>query len=918
MNAQSVAAAIQSLPGDTTGERYPYGPICLRDETKGYTLPLADYLTRVRQVESAIADRRRVAQGIRRLYYAPMMSGSYGGRVANFDRAIEPVDDLPTTLTIADGIPREALTDLARCGGVRVPGGVVDVSHLWCALDMAANKPVTKLRLGSALSIPEPRALATWAGDLGSILVQWCARKRDAAPTAEPLPPPPEPIAWFEASIPIKSPLSDLYGDLDAIAIATHAGEAPASYADEIEAYYRDGSASDFNVKNRFHLFCAAYGSTIDFNASTGILGPDAEAKLATMVSRTAVALFYLARGGEFLVSREEVNLPWATWVTNTIASRFATLLRAGLANGPWPTTDWPDPSSLDAYLGHELRIGDSDASRTWGGKTWTGTSPAGAAGPVATLQDNLRKLGFTGFGNTTGVFDELTAACVRDFQIEAKRTFVYGSVRYEPTSTSGTSSTPQASVIEGRTEARLRYQGPIHGVVDEATADIIASWLDPDSVEPRVYPISPRIPPTTNLGGDRVVPGTAERIRNPIVIDARAQATDPPIAAPVERWWWDAMQTSGSFFFATDKASRINSPGRPLEFAIGRNVWTADYKGPALDLQSKAPWKSAGAEAVFDRLNTPLVEARVIASVSRVESELQRDVINGWDRAVLSFGFLHWTLTFVKPNNSTLGELAALLAFYRDKYPDAFARDFVPLGLTPDPTAWGDPTWSSNGDAGKQAKYAGYLELWGARGANGTVDPTQPVIYGKGAPDPRDMYLVDFFRSWRMIYRVAMVLRTSDEFAAAQVAFARLRLRQLLARSFGATGPMIEDPGAGMSRVRTLGEIFTSELAVAFVLRIHVNAPAHALTATGAGDFLTTAVANTGGSTWATAEPAASQRQKALCDAILAVANTKLADGVTPKYKELASTLPIVQTYKYKNTTTLSTTAGSFVLGAP
>lgn len=951
MTVLDVAAMISLVP--PPGERYPYGPICLRDETKGYVLELGQYLDLVEAVEKALGDSRRVAEAIRRLYYSGVMRERYGGAAVDFDFLIRPSGPTRARLVAQDGLARSVITDLARCGGVQIPsGGVVDVSHVWAAIDLTLNQPSSLFGLYRPMPVI---ALMSWAGDLGSWFVQWDTRRNSATskPPTESIPPPQSTIDWLDDTLPRKCPAADVYGDMDAIAFAAHvqaavAGGGTTPLASLLRKYYSADATptgDEFHVGNRFHLFCQACTPGIGYDASSRTLGTDADTALDGITTHAAALLLLKSRyktwgmkallkllttnatgttgasiwshfpghgkfdagaslAGDALALYKELTTPWARWASQTIGQRFAQFLRTGLAKGPWPADAWPDPSSLDDYNGMQLRLGDSDNNYVWGGIQYTAASWT----PVHTLQKKLENLGFSGIGFTPGEFDTHMALALRDFQIEAGFTQVYGGV------------IANAGSVEGRTEARLRYQGPIHGGLDESTADVISSWLDPDGVvRDKDYPITRRIPYTTDLDGNVILPGRATQFRNPLVIDVRAHPTDPPSSPLADLWLWDSMKDPTKTVIAIDKSGRLVIPpvdalGK-MEAAIGHwTIYTSNGKtwaGPGIFYRKGVPhgdvWSSAKVVAAYDRL-VPAVDSplRVVLAVTSVESGDSRDGLNAYDRAMISFGLINWALTFTTPND-TCGELAALLAYYRDRFPDAYTRDLSRLGWVPDPAKWGDPKWSKTQGALAQAKYAGRLQIWGTRAKDGTITLATPVIYGETPARPDDIYIINYFRSWRMIYRIACVLRTSDEFFLCQWQLARQRLCDLLARSCGAEPgvPTIVDPTTGQTRPRTFGEVFTSERAVALLYRYHVNRPNHVLNAKGVVGTALEAIVNSGGATWATTEPDATARQQALCEQLLA-----------PASGDFLKTLKLVDSFKHKGTP-LATKAGSFVIAS-
>lgn len=185
------------------------------------------------------------------------------------------------------------------------------------------------------------------------------------------------------------------------------------------------------------------------------------------------------------------------------------------------------------------------------------------------------------------------------------------------------------------------------------------------------------------------------------------------------------------------------------------------------------------------------------------------------------------------------IGELPALLAMYKSRYPNGYARDFGQYGIEPE-KPWDPTKWTAAG-APSQAKFAGRLATYGLRDEYGAVRPDMLLALGN-LDDPdnlTDSYVIEYLRSWRWVYRFVMALRTSSGLQRVQWDYALLRAKTLLDckwKKAGAagSGPVVPD-GTGAQRIATFGEVFTSERAVAALLRWYVNRPARVLDSTGA-----------------------------------------------------------------------------------
>ena len=113
-----------------------------------------------------------------------------------------------------------------------------------------------------------------------------------------------------------------------------------------------------------------------------------------------------------------------------------------------------------------------------------------------------------------------------------------------------------------------------------------------------------------------------------------------------------------------------------------------------------------------------------------------------------------------------------------------------------------------------EQAKYVSAIEAIQAPGTRHSAWP--------GGSDR------EYFRSWHWVYRFVMANRLFDRWKAIVYDFARLRLHELSSVRMagvpnGVIPPVLADGGAA-----TLGDVYSSELSRAMVLRWHVNRPGH------------------------------------------------------------------------------------------
>jgi hypothetical protein len=95
-----------------------------------------------------------------------------------------------------------------------------------------------------------------------------------------------------------------------------------------------------------------------------------------------------------------------------------------------------------------------------------------------------------------------------------------------------------------------------------------------------------------------------------------------------------------------------------------------------------------------------------------------------------------------------------------------------------------------------------------------------------------------DFLKHWHWFYRYVMAGRVNDGYRQRMWHMARVRLRDILAVTWGAG---VANVG---TRAPTIGDVFTSERATAMILRLHIRGPAWVVNGGNAGARLTGALA--------------------------------------------------------------------------
>jgi len=832
------------------GERWAYGPICFAGERKAYVTRLDTYTGWVGEVDDRFKNSNASAQRIRMLYY---------GRATNvlplFDSLLNSDPSWVDQPLTRDDISAAALDGLIGTGWIRVaevdggPSHYVDPSHVWILLDRALNGQTWLA--GEIDAVDSAVGLFSWTGDLASWWTEYndhklCDRKQalDNNQTWTESPSDPRPATWLKEGQATRCALDDIFGDMDAIVLSNEAmleinGGMPLGAV--ISTYYDPTFVTDpadkraLRVINRFHLFVKhALPASAWTEGSGGFITLTSTAKdsIRTIIAGATRTLLLNARGvGPGLLKKvswkhpldaavtlattylaiaktvdDDLGSPWGAPTLNQVADTFWEFLSAGLAGNGWTSGAWP---SVDFDFnstrrgGFALQLGDSDSKSIYGGIART----PGTTTYVQDLKADLLKLGFTGVGDSSGEFTQQTAMTLREFQIEASQDNIYATYAF---------GAPKSGQV--LLPAIRRYRGPINGVADLETAQALHTWLITD--QPLKHCL------------DKGGPGRfLDYISNPMTFQSRGgNAQSPGSAIKSDLWWYNAEtradtgSTTYPLVFATDQIQRYPIPdgdlinSNPQLACVGR-YYNPD--GPLLG--ASASWNS---ELITPDNLVPLPldpmdpavhsRYRVVRAVAEVECLGKFDIVNAWDSARLSFGLFHWALK----DATGVGELGALLAYYKSIEPDGYERDFGRFGIEPekpwDPAAFG---------AEVPAKYVAHLAMYGLTDSTGVIQAGQllPLL-----PGSNDDYLTDWLRSWRNIHRVAMVLRTGQSFRRAQWQFASMRLTDLLGLTWPA-GNGVDVPLVTIGttqQVALVGQVFTSERAVAALIRWHVNSP--------------------------------------------------------------------------------------------
>jgi hypothetical protein len=449
-------------------------------------------------------------------------------------------------------------------------------------------------------------------------------------------------------------------------------------------------------------------------------------------------------------------------------------------------------------YDGHTLRVGDYDRNAA-GIARYGGVDrpePAPGTSLVRQLQDDLLGLGFTLVGTPDGAFGNGTAEAVRELQAAARSV----STAQAPTSGGTTDNHVQVAVPVGQ-----RYTGAVIGMADTATAAAIDRWITNGWRSPVVV----RSINGANVDQDNI--WRYNEVTNP---------NRPVVVRDMSGDWALPAGRAATAFHACGRYE-ANAGAGPIALAP-QHVWPqAEMLPDAAGVNLTPLTMGAAQRSTY----------KVVRAVSELECQGFLDVVNAWDNAVISIGPCHWTFGLPSGANKAPGELAGFAAFCEYAYPDAFDAVFTRYGLRPSKT-WRQLDGSPTGRPmlTNQRKYIG----WWSR-------PDQPMT-----EIPNDASTADRFRSWHWVHRFQIAARTHPRWRSAMYDMARIRLRDVLSCPWGKTTGADGVPNIA-GRPATIGDIVTSERAVAVVHRWHIFRPADMITANAAGPVLRAALGAVG-----------------------------------------------------------------------
>lgn len=433
---------------------------------------------------------------------------------------------------------------------------------------------------------------------------------------------------------------------------------------------------------------------------------------------------------------------------------------------------------------------------------------------PVMELQEDLKKLGFLIVGTPNGVFTRETEWAVREFQIYAKMEQV-ARVKADlqemaldkivvPKEQENDIS-PYVYSLESVTNGK-KYTGNVSGVVNQQTRDAIEYWLL------NHY----RCPVVAEVWSSRIDPNTKKTIYN----------------LSKSNVWLAKELTNNEKVYIRDFTSYYEYPStrsatkRQLLATRTTSIWGGfiTWQGDSWQADSKILPQTLipNVTAVSNLTGTQIDSARtstyrVVGAISEVEPLKHFDCLNTYDKALLSFGICHWTLGVANtPKKYDEGEASAFLAYLKAKYAIAYDKAIGFFGIQPNRT-WGEL------NTGNKFAFTCWLQ-WQTETGYIDIDNHLESRVGDAS----------WLQSVHWYFRFSMAGRTIKDFRYAMWNMSRIRLKGVYNYKIKITKLKGQETA--------LGDIFTSEKAMALLLRWHVHKPAHIINRTFLDDVVTEA----------------------------------------------------------------------------
>lgn len=464
----------------------------------------------------------------------------------------------------------------------------------------------------------------------------------------------------------------------------------------------------------------------------------------------------------------------------------------------------------------------DSDANFRYG--SVNNRPVPGGTHYISDLRADLQALGFRVHSEqaaaNASVFDLKLQWAVREFQIYSKMNFIAVDRDQLPANPNMTNRLRKYPNL-------FRYAGPVSGVVNAETRRRIRAWkavgwrcpviISPWTIQNGQRTAAPFQGADNVWNFDAVVSNAPRYFAQdytgyyPNIPQTRLDGGNPALG--------DGFMVLGDY--AAWSMTVTNSANQQVQLSFGgprsqppnqtwpeAEMFPLNFTGHDLYVQQPDP----GGAALLAQRST----YKVVRSVAEQECVGFFDSLNAYDNAFVSQGPCHWTLGIVawdkqhnqkKPEN---GELSAYFSYLKHIDPDAFKQALRFFGVDV------SLQWGNDGQAlfhSNQRKYTGWVALQRDDGSFVTLS----LIEDEG----------NFFKTWHWFYRFVMAGRTITGYQRRMWAMARIRLRDIRNTPWpGPNGPFVTLQGGGQ-RPATIGEVYTSERAMALLMRWHVRWPA-------------------------------------------------------------------------------------------
>ncbi len=418
---------------------------------------------------------------------------------------------------------------------------------------------------------------------------------------------------------------------------------------------------------------------------------------------------------------------------------------------------------------------------------------------PVMELQKDLKKLGFLIVGAPNGVFTRETEWAVREFQIYAKMEQV-ARVKTDLQETAldkivvpkdqENDISPYVYSLERVTNGK-KYTGKVSGVVNQQTRDAIEYWLlnhyrCPVVAEVWSSKIDPKTKKTTyHLSKSNV--WLAKELANKekvYIRDFTSYYEYPSTRSATKRQLLATRTTSMWGGFVTWQEDSWQADSKILPQTLIPNVTAvSNLTGTQIDSARTSTY-------------------RVVGAISEVEPLKHFDCLNTYDNALLSFGICHWTLGLGSNSKYDIGEAGAFLAYLKTKYATAYDKAIGFFGIQP------NETWIKL-NTGSEFSFACWLQ-WQTETDYADIDNSLVSKVGDAS----------WLQSIHWYFRFSMAGRTIKDFRYAMWDMSRIRLKGIYKFKRKITKLNGHETA--------LGDIFTSEKAMAILLRWHIHRPSH------------------------------------------------------------------------------------------